>query len=389
LSHILPFRGIIPQANLASSIVNGLEFSSFTDICLNFDQNLKNGRLILTQSPSFFIYEVQDLDHSYTGIWTSTDSKDLQNGIIRKHEKIYPSRSQNILDMFTKNQIDFNPILITYPNRKSIDSFILKTKSRKAFIEVWEDFNQKLTRLWIIEESEEIDFLIREFKDLDSVYLADGHHRAYAFQQWVSQEPKRDPSQKLPGFSSIYFSLDQVSIRAYHRLITLYHPKDYPQIFEKIKTLFEVIPVREIGLPHSKGEFFLMDFLNGLYILRLKSLSSNDLIQRKDLNDFTHIPASLMVENLDVSVLQKYLFQECMGIGTKNELGKLEYAGGKDAEKLITGQVLSEKAHMGIFLFPPNFDEIKTISNAGLFMPQKSTYFEPKIPSGLIIQDLS
>ncbi len=443
----------MPESSLAESLIKGEEFSTYPEIIAQFRNHLNLGRLKKETSPCFYVYETFQDHQSYTGLWASTLISDLDNGIIRKHEKIHLDRSDKILDMIRGSGLDFNPILITYKSHNGIAEILSTIKKEKAFLNItldnpspsaertfpyeaflpspdnitsFETFlpSPEITNsigkphrisLWKVREHRQIESLILYFKELKGVYLSDGHHRADAFQRWIKEKSSRLRSKESEAiesiheieeaFSSIYFSLDQVKIRPYHRWVNLHDPSMIPSVIDRIKKYFDFLPQMELVYPKKKGEFLLLTPIQGNLKNRNGSLIFDriniDLLQLKEefLNksystsalpfiQLTESKIEGVMENLDVSILQEYIFKDCLQLSTKKPLGKLEYLGGKDAESTLIHKIIEGEADMGFILYPPSFEEIKVISDAEKYMPQKSTYFEPKIPSGLIIKEM-
>lgn len=382
---IIPFKGIIPNPELAYSIVNGKEFNSFPLISLLFEEYFSKGQILQEISPCFYLYRIQNPERSFTGIWASTSVEDLNNGNIRKHEKIHTERSVWVQEMFRDKKIDFNPILLTYSPSPELDLWMVETLRSSPFLSMVEESEKTVHEIWKITESNILEKIQKIFHDLNPVYLADGHHRAEAFQNWAEEEEKMnfDYPKIFPGFTSIYFSIKEVEIKAYHRVFTLKDNSLLKFCMDKISEIFDLEKMTHLEVPHKKGDFFLINFQKDRYKMTLKKGITLELGGLNPPN-----LARKVMEHLDVSILQDLVFHKCFGIGTDQPLGELNYHGGRHAEEMIEEKVFSGEYSIGFFLAPPEFEEIKIISDSGLFMPQKSTYFEPKIPSGLIIQKL-
>jgi len=333
----------------------------------------------------FYIYRIGLPDKSFSGLWASTQVDDLTNGTILKHEKIHTERSLWVEEMFKEKRIDFNPILITYFPEPEIDQWILDVQSSKPIISIKEEKENALHEIWRVSDPNLVNWVQTRFKTINPVYLADGHHRAQAFQNWIETEfPSNEIlNSKIPGFSSIYFSLNEVEIKAYHRVFSLFDPGQLDRVMDKIRDFFILEKTDRMEIPNQKGDFFMINFRKEMYFMKPKKDFKMKFMGLDSTSRVSEIKS-----HLDVSIFQDLVLSECLNMGTNQALGELNYMGGRHSEDSIKEKVFMGEYSFGFLLAPPEFDEIKAISEAGLFMPQKSTYFEPKIPSGLIIQKL-
>lgn len=380
MATVSPFQGILPKMKLAEAMINDLEFNSFPLIIKDFEHNLAQNRIEKDDAPSIYIYQSKLGLTTSTGVWAITPFTELEDGTIRIHEKIEKDRSDLILAMLRKSTLDFNPILLVYVSPIGVQECIEEITSREPHLQVENLQKNFKISLWKVQDKKTIEELTSFLKKKYPIYLADGHHRADAFLNWLKENNlssinyKADPSKKIPGFSSIYFSLDQIQIKPYHRFLLLNKPANFLLVMEKIKYYFDIFPIQEIHLPQTKGDFILACSNSKNYRIRFKK----ELLPEK----------VTVLERLDSIILEEFIFNRILELRSNKPLAKLGYLGGDHAEKTMEEKLKSGQAHMGFLLFPPSFEEIKEVANLGLFMPPKSTYFEPKIPSGFIIQNL-
>jgi uncharacterized protein (DUF1015 family) len=383
LPSIIPFKGIIPNPELAYSLVNGKEFNSFSIISHLFEEYFDLGSIREDALPSFYLYRIKNQNRSFTGLWVTTRKEDLENGNIRKHEKIHADRSSGVEEMFREKKIDFNPILLTYSPNSSLDQYFEEVMLGLPVFSLHEEIENQTHALWRISDPERMEWIQKTFEMLNPVYLADGHHRAQAFQNWMDHPSGKRREYEISGFSSIYFSLNEVEIKAYHRVFRLKDPKVLDEVMEIISQNFQMEKMDKLEIPKKKGEFFMINFRKEMY----KMVPNSEFLQKYRV--LSPNPSVLEIRNdLDVSIFQDHILSSILGLGTDQSLGELNYMGGKHSEEMIRDKVFSGEYSLGFLLAPPEFEEIRAISDAGLSMPPKSTYFEPKIPSGLIIQKL-
>ena len=338
----------------------------------NFEEYLENGILVEDERPSIYIYRISHKNVIQTGIWTITSIDDYLDNTVKKHELTRAEREAGLIEYIQQTGIDANPVLITYPANKTIQDIITKSiesepclNFRKSGEEHW---------LWKIECEHEIQQVIDAFGNLPVSYIADGHHRAAA--ACTAGIERRKLNLKHRGdeeynfFTSVYISDNELFILGFHRLIKNLTISS-TELLLKLQEHFEVTPDDNLT-PSVLHEF-------GMY---LKGKSYRLLAKPHTFN------SKNPVEELDVTILQKFVLSPLIGITDPRTDQRISFAGGSVAVADLVKQVDDGKFELAFFLFPVSVNQLIEVADAGEVMPPKSTWIQPKFLTGLLIHQL-
>ena len=345
----------------------------FKKINENFVEFIDDKILIQDSQECFYIYQNQTREKIQTGIWATSAIDDYLNNTIKKHEHTREEREKGIIDYLEQTGIDSNPVLVTYlPNlevKNIIDSYI----QLKPEVDFYTNDGVK-HKLWLVKEVATLELLVDLFKKMDATYIADGHHRAAAFSILGIQ--KRKLNLKHTGkedynfFSTLLFSTDELLIFEYNRLVKGLNSLTIKQLISEIEKSFNVN--QHTGKPFKPVSYnsFGMYLDHKWYVLTPKGIGINKIDP---------------VEILDVSVLQNYILKPILGINNPRTDERIFFSGGVKGIEDLEHQVNSGKADVAFSLFPTSISQLIEVANAGLVMPPKSTWFEPKLHCGLVV----
>jgi len=323
---------------------------AFKKIAENLEDFIQQKVLIQDNQPSLYIYQIKHLNITQTGIWTATSIDDYLNNTVKKHELTRIERERGLIEYLQQTGIDANPVLITYLAKEEINQFIEIKKSSKPDLSF--TYENEEHQLWKIENIEEIDKIIQLFKEMDSTYLADGHHRAAAACTYGIERRKLNlkhkGSEEYNFFTSVYMSTDQLRIFEFHRVI-----KDLKN--DDLK-------------PKQEHQFGL--YLTGKSYLLTTKLEFIDLKN--------------IVENLDVSILENLILKPILNILDARTDDRISFAGGLTPIDDLIKLVDNGEQSAVFFLYPTSIDDLMKVADLGETMPPKSTWFEPKFLVGLV-----
>ena len=327
--------------------------------------------LVKDKKPAIYIHKIVTKTHSFTGIIVGTSVEDYRNNVIKKHEDILAFRVQLLKDYMKYAEFNTEPVLMTYPDNKTIENWIYNCTQKLADFE-FSTTKKEIHYLWKIEDSLEISWLQNIFEKTESLYIADGHHRTEAL-KLLSEENKDLENSAKDYILSYLISENNVKIYEFNRLVKDLNGFSKEDFINELSTSFVIKnKYKEPFQPSEKHQF-------GMYL-------DNDfysLILRKE-NEV----CETALESLDTQILYKKVLLPLLGIEDLRNDERIEYISGKQSILEVKQKIDQGEFEVGFILFPSNIEEIKALADTNLIMPPKSTYIEPKFRSGLVIYEL-
>lgn len=344
---------------------------AFKKIAENLNDFINNKILIEDSLPAIYVYQIKHLGLIQTGIWTCTAIDDYLNSTIKKHEHTQLNREQVLIAYLSQTGIDANPVLITYPPQQKINQIISNTIKNQPIIHF--NYLGKHHQLWKINQPKTIEQLVQLFDNLDTVYLADGHHRAAAACNvglaLKKHNLKHNGTEEYNFFSSVYISTDQLKVYEFQRVIKSFGNLSPKEVLATIIQNFYIFEITLDELKPAKKHQFGFYFNHKSYRLIPKEDSFN-----------TNNP----LESLDVSILENLVLKPLLLINDLHNSQNLSFAGGLTDVKELVNDVNKGLIAGVFFLFPTAINELIKIADLGETMPPKSTSFEPKFLVGLV-----
>jgi len=333
-------------------------------------QEFKHDEVLKQENtPVFFLYEIQSKNRVYTGIIAGTSIEDYQNNVIKKHEDTLPYRVEYFKDYLHQTGFNTEPVLITYPENQELKQWIA-TRKQKLPLYLFSSLNRDKHILWRIKDEAEIQWLQEQFAGIDSLYIADGHHRS-ASAEMLYEQDKQTSNHNLNYFMSFLICETDLKIYEYNRIIHDLNGLSKQQFLKALAAEFIVENKHsELWKPEEKFRFGM--YLDGeFYALELKD------------KNFTSVH-----EALDAQILYTKVLEPLLGIHDLRNDGRIEYIPGSKPITVIKELIDEGDYQVGFMLFPASISEIKQLADNNLIMPPKSTYIEPKFRSGLVVYEL-
>jgi uncharacterized protein (DUF1015 family) len=320
-------------------------------------------------APVFFLYEIQSKNRVYTGIIAGTSIEDYQNNIIKKHEDTLPYRVEYFKDYLHQTGFNTEPVLITYPENTDLKHWIAKRKQKRPLY-LFSSLNRDKHILWRIKDEAEINWLQQQFAGIDSLYIADGHHRS-ASAEMLYEQDKQSGNENLNYFMSFLICETDLKIYEYNRIIHDLNGLSKEQFLKALTAEF-IVENKHSELWKPEEKFFFGMYLDGeFYALELKE------------KNFTSVH-----EALDAQILYTKVLEPLLGIHDLRNDERIEYIPGSKPITVIKELIDNGDYQVGFMLYPASIDEIKQLADNNLIMPPKSTYIEPKFRSGLVVYEL-
>ena len=342
----------------------------------NLDRFQAEGTLIQDEKPNYYLYELIRKGKSQTGIVGVSSIDDYMNGVIKKHELTREDKEQDRIHHVDICDANTGPIFLAcrYP-----EELLVLMENWKNSHEPVYDFTSEdeiTHRVWIVDEEEKIQKINRLFGEISSIYIADGHHRAASAVKVGQKRRKEHPDytgkEEFNFFLSVVFPYDQLTILPYHRIVKDLKGMEPKAFIGSMKFNFELMAMP--GFPCKPVEKHCF----GLYVdgewFHLKAYP--DIYAKKD-----------SVGQLDVSILQDKVLGPVLGIEDPRTDERICFMGGNHRLKDLAA-VADETGGAAFAMYPTSMDELLSVADAGLLMPPKSTWFEPKLRSGLFIHEI-
>ena len=340
----------------------------------NLDKLSEDGVCIQDEKPCLYIYRQIMDGRAQTGIVGCASIDDYMNNIIRKHEFTRADKEADRINHVDYCDANTGPIFLTYRGNETIDGIVAKyTKGEAEYDFVTED--GITNTVWVVDNDEDIAALSDAFEYVPYLYIADGHHRAASAvkvgMKRREQNPGYNGSEEFNFFLAVYFRSDDLAIMDYNRLIADYNGKTKTEIFDEISAKFDIEKKDEIYHPEMKHTF-------GMYIDKewYKLTAKNGTFDADD-----------PVDRLDVSILQKNVIAPVFGIEDPRTDKRIDFVGGIRGLSELERRC-SLDMQIAFSMFPTTLDDLMDIADAGKVMPPKSTWFEPKLLSGLFVHKL-
>jgi uncharacterized protein (DUF1015 family) len=332
---------------------------------------------IFTQDkiPAFYIYQKITATKSFCGIIAATSVADYHNKVIKKHEGTLKKR-ELLFENYLKNTgFNAEPVLLTYPNNEEIDSIIKKYKEQRPEYE-FSTTDKDTHVLWVVNDAVDIEKITTAFKEISTLYIADGHHRSTSScllaERLAKENPKHTGAEDYNFFMSYLLPESELSIFEFNRFITDLNGLSPNEFLIELDTFFRIENRnQELYKPKEKHHFSM--YLNGSFYA---------LYLRKSLYNFTDA-----LSKLDAQVLYKTVLKPILGIDDIRNDSKIVYSQNKTDSLELKSKVDSGDFKVSFGMLPTTIKELKEIVDGDLLMPPKTTYIEPKLRSALTIYE--
>ena len=339
------------------------------------DKMIQDGLYVQDDNPCMYIYRQTMNGNSQTGLVICAAIDDYINDKIKKHEH---TRKDKEIDRI--NHVDYcdantGPIFLTYRNQTEISKIMDKWIQNEPLYDfISEDGNRHI--IWIINNDSDIKKLTTLFKTIDSLYIADGHHRAKSAVEVGLKRRRENPGytgeEEFNYFLAIVYPDNELEVLDYNRTVKDLNGLNEDEFLSAIEKNFKIKVSKEAVKPKKKHTF-------GMYM--------NNIWYELEAKDGTFNEEDPM-ERLDVSILQNNLLSPILGIDDPTKSDRIEFIGGIRGIKELEKRA-NKDMKVSFSMFATTIDDIMSIADSGMIMPPKSTWFEPKPRSGLFIHKLS
>jgi len=340
-----------------------------------FRSMISDGRFITEEKKCYYVYELTMDGRVQTGIVAASSIDDYANGVIKKHENTREEKEQDRIRHVDALSAQTGPIFLAYRSDKTIDEVVEKSKEKTALYDITTEDDIR-HRAFIIDDDSDISAIEDAFSKINQIYIADGHHRAASAVKVGFKRREAHPdftgTEEFNYFLSVLFPHDQLMIMDYNRVVKDLNGLTKDELCFKLKNICNLIMTSDKEIkPSNKGEFSM--YLEGNWYLY-------EIPEDK-------IPKDDPVKALDVSMLQDYVLNPLLGIDDPRTDDRIDFVGGIRGLKELVRRC-NEDCKVAFAMYPTGITELFDVADAGLLMPPKSTWFEPKLRSGFFIHEI-
>ena len=323
-----------------------------------------SGALVQDPDPKFYAYRQVMGNHAQTGIVATFDAKDYLAGVLKQHEKTRKDKEDDRTRHIEILKAHTGPAFLTYKDDPAIDAIVAEACAGAPLYDFVAPDGIRHT-VWEIAYGHECraDELVELFARIPAAYIADGHHRSAAASRYAKEN---DFAGESRWYLAVAFPASQLKILPYNRLVADLNGLTADQLLAKARDIFTVTEVAD-GMP-AAGRHARMFLAGKWYDLAWEVPAGTDV-----------------VSSLDVSVLQDRFLAPVLGIDDPRTSPRISFMGGVRPLDELKGRVESGRDAVAFSMYPVTVGEMMDIADAGAVMPPKSTWFEPKLRSGLFV----
>lgn len=338
------------------------------------DKRIEDGTFVQEEKDCYYIYALTMDGREQTGLVACASIDDYLNNSIKKHENTREEKEIDRIKHVDTCGAQTGPIFLAYRSNENINKVVVAKKQESPLFDFVSDDGVRHAA-WKIDDEQDINVIANEFEKIDSIYIADGHHRAASAVKVGMKRREENPGytgdEEFNYFLSVLFPDEELMIMSYNRCVKDYAGNTVEELIGKIGEKYDVIEKGETPYqPTEKGRV-------GMYI----DSKWYELVPKAE------ILSNDPVEGLDVSILQNNVLNPILGIEDPRTDSRIDFVGGIRGLKELERRCENDMK-IAFSMYPTSIKELFDVADAGKLMPPKSTWFEPKLRSGLFIHKL-
>ncbi|MFN3691898.1 MAG: DUF1015 domain-containing protein [Fervidobacterium sp.] len=333
---------------------------------------IENGYMFVEDKPAIYIYQQHWRDHTQTGFFATFSVDEYIENKIKKHELTRKDKEDERALHVKVVKAHTGPVFLMYKSQPHIDELIMRNAKGEPTYDFIDESGVRHI-VWVLKDELEISRLVEAFKEVEAFYIADGHHRAAAAVRaaidFRNENPNYTGQEEYNYFLAAVFPHTQLKILDYNRVVKDLNNMSEEDFIKKVAEKFEIEPKDEVYKPEKKHTI-------GMYLNK----RWYKLVPKVDTYDENDVIASL-----DVSILQNNLLAPILGIENPRVDKRIDFVGGILGIEELVRLVDSGQFKVAFAMYPTSIDDLLRVSDEGKIMPPKSTWFEPKLKSGMLV----
>lgn len=344
----------------------------------NFEKFQKNGWLVQDDKEQYYIYAQTMNGNTLYGFVVCAHVEDYINGVIKKHELTRKDKEEDRMIHVRLNNANIEPVFFAYPDNEHLDTVIDKYTAKEPEYDFIAQPGNLHNRLWVVDNEDDIADITREFGKMPSLYIADGHHRSAAAalvgKEKAENNPRHRGDEEYNYFMAICFPAEQLTIMDYNRVMTDLNGLSETEFLAALEKDFVVEHKGKEPYKPAALHNFSLYMAGNWYSLTARP-------GRYDAND----PIGV----LDATISSEIILAGILGIKDLRTSNRVDFVGGIRGLQELKRRVDSGEMKAALALYPVSMKQLVNIADTGNTMPPKTTWFEPKLRSGLVIHKLS
>ncbi len=349
----------------------------YTKAAENFKMFKDKGWLVQDNKENYYVYAQTMNGKTQYGLVVGAWVEDYMNGVIKKHELTRRDKEEDRMKHVRVNNANMEPVFFAYPENSELDGIVARYTAEKPIYDFVANIDGFGHKFWIIDQEADIKRITEIFATFDALYIADGHHRSAAAALVGAEKAKNNPNHKgdeeYNYFMAVCFPANQLTVIDYNRVVKDLNGLSKEDFLNKLQENFTVeFKGADTYTPAKLHNFAL--YLEGeWYSLTAKPGTYND-------ND----PIGI----LDVTISSNLILDNILGIKDLRSDKRIDFVGGIRGLGELKKRVDSGEMKVALALYPVTMKQIMDIADTGSIMPPKTTWFEPKLRSGIVVHEL-
>ena len=344
----------------------------------NFEKFQKNGWLVQDDKEQYYIYAQTMNGKTLYGFVVCAHVEDYINGVIKKHELTRKDKEEDRMIHVRLNNANIEPVFFAYPDNEHLDTVIDKYTAKEPEYDFIAQPGNLHNRLWVVDNEDDIADITREFGKMSSLYIADGHHRSAAAalvgKEKAENNPRHRGDEEYNYFMAICFPAERLTIMDYNRVMTDLNGLSETEFLAALEKDFVVEHKGKEPYKPAALHNFSLYMAGNWYSLTARP-------GRYDAND----PIGV----LDATISSEIILDGILDINDLRTSNRVDFVGGIRGLQELKRRVDSGEMKAALALYPVSMKQLIDIADTGNTMPPKTTWFEPKLRSGLVIHKLS
>ncbi len=338
-----------------------------------FEKFQKNGWLLQDEQENYYLYAQTMNGKTQYGIVLCAHVDDYMNGNIKKHELTRRDKEDDRMKHVRVTNANIEPVFLAFRHNDVLADLIKKYAAQEPVYHFKAPVDGFIHQFWVIDNKEDQDAITEEFAKMDSLYIADGHHRSAAAARVGAEKGEKEGRGEHDYYMAVCFPAEQLTILDYNRVVKDLNGLSEEDFLKALEKNFAVACKGEENYRPQKMHEFSLYVGGKWYSLEAKPGTFNE-------ND----PIGV----LDVDISSRLILDEILNIKDLRSDKRIDFVGGLRGLGELKRRVDSGEMKMALALYPVSMQQIMDIADSGNIMPPKATWFEPKLRSGLVIHKL-